>query len=147
MNAGSCIQEDQPPHPAAASPPLQSLNSSSEVAHQFRAVFTPDARSNSATRASMSSISIAFVVCDRTMSAARSRVDAGTQPATIIFKHVVTAAPKACCNRATDCRKASRRASFFPRENFYIAYVDIRLAEDAPLTSTEQAVREAQTVV
>jgi multidrug efflux pump subunit AcrB len=36
---------------------------------------------------------------------------------------------------------------FFPRENFYIAYVDIRLAEDAPLTSTEQAVREAQTVV
>src|SRR5213593_33955 len=36
---------------------------------------------------------------------------------------------------------------FFPRENFYIAYVDIRLAEDAPLAATEQAVREAQTVV
>ena len=32
---------------------------------------------------------------------------------------------------------------FFPRENFYIAYVDIRLAEDAPLAATEQAVREA----
>ena len=36
---------------------------------------------------------------------------------------------------------------FFPRENFYIAYVDIRLAEDAPLEVTEQAVREAETVV
>src|SRR5256885_10011953 len=36
---------------------------------------------------------------------------------------------------------------FFPRENFYIAYVDIRLAEDAPLAATEQAVREAQMVV
>jgi multidrug efflux pump subunit AcrB len=36
---------------------------------------------------------------------------------------------------------------FFPRENFYIAYVDIRLAEDAPLDATEQAVREAETVV
>src|SRR5262249_4452637 len=34
----------------------------------------------------------------------------------------------------------------FPRENFYIAYVDIRLAEDAPLEATEQAVREAETV-
>jgi len=36
---------------------------------------------------------------------------------------------------------------FFPRENFYIAYVDIRLAEDAPLDATERAVREAETVV
>jgi multidrug efflux pump subunit AcrB len=36
---------------------------------------------------------------------------------------------------------------FFPRENFYIAYVDIRLAEDAPLDATEQAVREAEAVV
>jgi multidrug efflux pump subunit AcrB len=36
---------------------------------------------------------------------------------------------------------------FFPREDFYIAYVDIRLAEDAPLAATEEAVREAQTVV
>ena len=36
---------------------------------------------------------------------------------------------------------------FFPRENFYIAYVDIRLAEDAPLQATERAVREAETVV
>src|SRR5205085_513775 len=35
---------------------------------------------------------------------------------------------------------------FFPRENFYIAYVDIRLAEDAPLAATEQAVSQAQTV-
>src|SRR5262249_18304122 len=36
---------------------------------------------------------------------------------------------------------------FFPRENFYIAYVDIRLAEDAPLEATEQAVREAEAVI
>lgn len=36
---------------------------------------------------------------------------------------------------------------FFPRENFYIAYVDIRLAEDAPLAATDQAVREAEKVV
>jgi multidrug efflux pump subunit AcrB len=36
---------------------------------------------------------------------------------------------------------------FFPRENFYIAYVDIRLAEDAPLEATEQAVREAERAI
>jgi len=36
---------------------------------------------------------------------------------------------------------------FFPRENFYIAYVDIRLAEDAPLEATEQAVRAAEKVI
>jgi multidrug efflux pump subunit AcrB len=36
---------------------------------------------------------------------------------------------------------------FFPRENFYIAYVDIRLAEDAPLDATEQAVRAAERVI
>jgi multidrug efflux pump subunit AcrB len=36
---------------------------------------------------------------------------------------------------------------FFPRENFYIAYVDLRLAEDAPLDATEQAVREAEGVI
>src|SRR3954447_7159618 len=36
---------------------------------------------------------------------------------------------------------------FFRGENFYIPCVDIRLAEDAPLAATEQAVREAQMVV
>jgi multidrug efflux pump subunit AcrB len=36
---------------------------------------------------------------------------------------------------------------FFPRENFYIAYVDVRLAEDAPLEATEQAAREAEAVI
>ena len=36
---------------------------------------------------------------------------------------------------------------FFPRENFYIAYVDVRLAEDAPLEATEQASREAENVI
>jgi len=36
---------------------------------------------------------------------------------------------------------------FFPRENFYIAYVDIRMAEDSPLEATEQAAREAERVI
>src|SRR5262249_21765041 len=35
------------------------------------------------------------------------------------------------------------RHQFFPRENFYIAYVDIRLPQDAPLEATERAAREA----
>ena len=42
---------------------------------------------------------------------------------------------------------SSLHHQFFPRENFYIAYVDIRLAEDAPLEATEQAVQEAEAVV
>jgi multidrug efflux pump len=36
---------------------------------------------------------------------------------------------------------------FFPRDNFYISYVDIRLPEDAPLTQTERATREAEQVI
>jgi multidrug efflux pump subunit AcrB len=36
---------------------------------------------------------------------------------------------------------------FFPRDNFYIAYVDIRLPEDAPLAQTERAAREADAVI
>jgi multidrug efflux pump subunit AcrB len=36
---------------------------------------------------------------------------------------------------------------FFPRENFYIAYVDVRLAEDAPLQATELAARQAEKVI
>src|SRR5215471_15675236 len=42
---------------------------------------------------------------------------------------------------------ASLHQQFFPRENFYIAYVDVRLPEDAPLEATEQAVREAEAVI
>ena len=36
---------------------------------------------------------------------------------------------------------------FFPHENFYIAYVDVRLAEDSPLEATALAAREVQRVV
>src|SRR5262249_22850689 len=32
---------------------------------------------------------------------------------------------------------------FFPRDNFYIAYVDVRLPEDAPLAQTARVAREA----
>src|SRR5262249_19525055 len=36
---------------------------------------------------------------------------------------------------------------FFPRDNFYIAYVDVRLPEDAPLAQTERAARDAEAVI
>jgi multidrug efflux pump subunit AcrB len=36
---------------------------------------------------------------------------------------------------------------FFPRDNFYIAYVDIHLPEDAPLPQTARVTREAEDVV
>ena len=36
---------------------------------------------------------------------------------------------------------------FFPRDNFYIAYVDVRLPEDAPIAQTERVVREADQVI
>src|SRR5262249_42426846 len=36
---------------------------------------------------------------------------------------------------------------FFPRDNFYIAYVDIRLPEDAPLAQTARIVREADQLI
>ena len=36
---------------------------------------------------------------------------------------------------------------FFPRENFYISYVDLRLAEDAPVSETDRATREAERVI
>jgi multidrug efflux pump subunit AcrB len=36
---------------------------------------------------------------------------------------------------------------FFPRDNFYIAYVDIRLPEDAPLAQTERVARAADQVI
>jgi multidrug efflux pump subunit AcrB len=42
---------------------------------------------------------------------------------------------------------ASLHHQFFPRENFYLAYVDVRLAEDAPLESAEKASRAAESVV
>jgi multidrug efflux pump subunit AcrB len=36
---------------------------------------------------------------------------------------------------------------FFPRDNFYLAYVDIRLPEDAPLAQTARMAREADQVI
>ena len=36
---------------------------------------------------------------------------------------------------------------FFPRDNFYIAHVDIRLPEDAPIAATERVAREADQVI
>jgi multidrug efflux pump subunit AcrB len=36
---------------------------------------------------------------------------------------------------------------FFPRDNFYIAYVDIRLPEDAPLAQTAHVARDADQIV
>jgi multidrug efflux pump len=36
---------------------------------------------------------------------------------------------------------------FFPRDNFYIAYVDIRLPEDAPLAQTTRVARQAEQVI
>ena len=36
---------------------------------------------------------------------------------------------------------------FFPRENFYISYVDIRLAEDAPVSETDRVTRQAERVI
>ena len=36
---------------------------------------------------------------------------------------------------------------FFPRDDFYIAYVDIRLPEDAPIAQTERVAREADQII
>ena len=36
---------------------------------------------------------------------------------------------------------------FFPRDDFYIAYVDIRLPEDAPITQTARVAREADQII
>src|SRR5262249_5995384 len=36
------------------------------------------------------------------------------------------------------------RRQFFPRDNFYISYVDIRLPEDAPISQTQRAARQAE---
>src|SRR5262249_8120798 len=36
---------------------------------------------------------------------------------------------------------------FFPRDNFYIAYVDVRLPEDAPLAQTARVTRQADRVI
>jgi len=36
---------------------------------------------------------------------------------------------------------------FFPRDNFYISYVDLHLPEDVPLSETDRATREAERVI
>ena len=43
--------------------------------------------------------------------------------------------------------KTQLHDQFFPRENFYIAYVDVVLPEDAPITTTRQRVYEAEQVI
>lgn len=67
--------------------------------------------SSAATRASMSSISIALAACSNTESAARTRTEAGALGWIIIFNSVVAAAELPCWSRAIDWPKASRRAS------------------------------------
>jgi multidrug efflux pump subunit AcrB len=42
---------------------------------------------------------------------------------------------------------ADLHRQFFPRDNFYIAYVDIRLPEDAPLAQTTNVARQADQVI
>lgn len=69
------------------------------------------ARSNSATRASMSSISIALAEWSSTLSAALTFVEAGVAGSTMTLRRVETAALVACCSRAIDCENAARRAS------------------------------------
>ena len=39
------------------------------------------------------------------------------------------------------------RQQFFPRDNFYLAYVDVRLPEDAPLAQTVRVAREADQII
>jgi hypothetical protein len=60
------------------------------------------ALSTSVTRASRSSISIAFAEWFNTLSAALTFVDGGVAGSTIAFSSVETAALEACCNRAMD---------------------------------------------
>jgi multidrug efflux pump subunit AcrB len=36
---------------------------------------------------------------------------------------------------------------FFPRDNFYISYVDVHLPEDVPLSGSDHAIREAERVI
>ena len=42
---------------------------------------------------------------------------------------------------------AGLHRQFFPQDDFYIAYVDIRLPEDAPLAQTARVAREADQLV
>src|ERR1019366_8880094 len=69
------------------------------------------ALSSSATRASMSSISIALAAWLKIASAARTRTDAGVAGSIMVFSKVVAAAEVPCWSRATACPKAARRAS------------------------------------
>ena len=81
-------------------------DSSSEISHasfplQRRDGFDASAaRSNSDTRASISSISIALAAWPTTDSAARRRLTTGASLSSMILRIVETAAPDACCKRA-----------------------------------------------
>jgi hypothetical protein len=75
------------------------------------------ASSSAATRASMSSISIALAAWLKTLSAARRRQDGGELASTMIFSSVDEAALVACWSRAMDCPYASRRACRYAASN------------------------------
>jgi hypothetical protein len=71
--------------------------------HRWCALVASAALSNSVSRASISSSSIAFAACPSTLSAQRALVEAGTFWSTMSFSSVVVAALEACWSRAIDC--------------------------------------------
>ena len=76
--------------------------SSLKISHFFPPdLFSSAARSSSDTRASMSSTSMALMVCDNTLSAALTFVDAGVAGSASTFSSTEAAALEAYCSRAT----------------------------------------------
>ena len=82
--------------PVWADPCREPLKPSLRCSHLRPALSSPTDCSSAARRTSMSSISMALAACWKTLSAARTFVDAGVLGSTITFKSVVTAAPVAC---------------------------------------------------
>src|ERR1035441_1576560 len=116
---GKCRQPAVPDqrHQLGCQGHLQFLQSCQKSAsHRSPSIFhlvffaSSAARSSSATRASMSSISMALAPCVSTRSAARSFVDGWVCWSTMTLSTVETAALADCCNRAVPCPNASRRA-------------------------------------
>src|SRR5579871_927098 len=81
-------------------PLLQFAKPPIDASHRLYASFA--ALSNSATRASISSSSIALAACVRILSAALTRVEAGVPASTMTLSKVVAAAAAPCCSRAID---------------------------------------------
>src|SRR5450432_1694315 len=77
----------------------------------FRPAFAASAAySRFDKRASIPSISIAFLACPKTQSAARNQVDGDVLVSSMILSIVVAAAADPCCNRARACPNAARLA-------------------------------------